>query len=157
LYTVPEQHLNATGLLPNDRTHVLKLFGSQELVTGLGLGATFLLASGTPLSEYGAIALPPPFRGLVRPRGTSGRTPTIWDLGLRLAYELPSPGGANVRTRFLLDLEHIGSPRKAVDYDQIRFTCLGSAGEQSCPNAGYGRVLHYQPPMTARIGIEAGF
>jgi hypothetical protein len=158
LYFVPEQHLNATGLLPNDRTHVLKLFGSQQVVSGLTLGTTLLVASGTPLSEYGAIpGLPPPFRGLVRPRGTSGRTPTIWDLGLRAAYDLPSPWQSGVRTRILLDLEHVGSPRKPVDYDQIRFTCLDSGGDQSCPNAGYGRVIHYQPPMTARIGIEAGF
>jgi hypothetical protein len=56
-----------------------------------------------------------------------------------------------------VDLEHIGSPRTPVDYDQIRFTCLDSSGNQACPNAGYGRVIQYQPPMTARIGLDAGF
>jgi hypothetical protein len=158
LYFVPEQQLNGTGLLPNDRTHVLKLFGSQQVGSRLALGASFLFASGTPLSEYGALpGLPPPFRGLASPRGTSGRTPAIWDAGIRAAYELPSPWRSGARTRLLLDLEHIGSPRKPVDYDQIRFTCLDNAGNQSCPNAGYGRVIQNQPPMTARIGVEAGF
>jgi hypothetical protein len=57
----------------------------------------------------------------------------------------------------LLDLEHVGSPRIPVDYDQVRFTCLDTAGNQACPNAGYGRVIQYQPPMTARLGIEARF
>jgi hypothetical protein len=158
LYFVPEQQLNGTGLLPNDRTHVLKLFGSQQVGSRLALGASFLFASGTPLSEYGGIpGLPPPFRGLARPRGTSGRTPAIWDFGLRAAYDLPSPFRSGTRTRILLDLEHIGSPRKAVDFDQIHFTCLDSGGNQSCPNAGFGRVVQYQPPMTARVGVEAGF
>ena len=158
LYFAPEQQLNGTGLLPNDRTHVLKLFGSQQLGSRLGLGASFLFASGTPLSEYGAIpGLPPPFRGLAQPRGTSGRTPAIWDLGIRAAYEITSPARSGVRTRISLDLEHVGSPRKAVDYDQIHFTCIDSESNQSCPNAGYGRVIQYQPPMTARIGVETGF
>lgn len=158
LYASPDQHRNATGLLPNDRTHVLKLFGAQHIGRGLVLGATFLLASGTPLSEYGAVpGLPPPFRALTRARGTSGRTPTIWDLGIRATYDLPTAFPGGTQTRLLLDLEHVGSPRKAVDYDQIRFTCLDSAGNQGCPNAGYGRVIHYQPPMTARLGVEARF
>ena len=158
LYASPEQHRNATGLLPNDRTHVLKLFGAQHISPTLVLGASFLLASGTPLSEYGAIpGLPPPFRGLARPRGTSGRTSSIWDLGIRVAYDLPAAYRAGVQARLLLDLEHVGSPRKAVDHDQIHFTCLDSEGNQSCPSAGYGRAIQYQPPMTGRLGIEARF
>jgi hypothetical protein len=158
LYFSPEQHDNGTGFLPNDRRHVLKVFGAQPIGSGLVLGASFLLASGTPLTEYGAITgLGPPFRGLVRQRGTAGRTPTIWDLGVRAVYDLPSPLGSGPQTRVLLDLEHLGSPRKAVDYEQVRFTCLDSEGNQACPNAGYGRVRQYQPPMTARIGAEVAF
>ena len=157
MYILPEQQLNGTGLLPNDRTHVVKLFGSQRVRSSLALGASFLLASGTPLSEYGAVSIPPPFRGLSRPRGTVGRTPMIWDLGVRVAYDTPVPLGPVKHTRLLLDLEHVGSPRKPVDYDQIRFTCLDTSGAQSCPNAGYGRVIQYQPPMTARFGLEATF
>jgi hypothetical protein len=158
LYFVAEQQRNGTGLLPNDRTHVLKLFGSQQFGSRVAVGASLLFASGTPLSEYGAIpGLPPPFRGLTQPRGTSGRTPAIWDLGIRATYHLPSLWRSDARTRLLLDIEHIGSPRTTVDYDQIRFTCVDSSGDQSCPNAGYGRIVQYQPPMTARIGVEAGF
>jgi carboxypeptidase family protein/TonB-dependent receptor-like protein len=158
MYFVPEQQLNGTGLLPNDRTHLLKLFGSQRFGSHLVLGASFLLASGTPRSEYGAIpGFPPPFRGLSRQRGTVGRTPTIWDLGIRGSYEVPVPLGSGTRARLLVDIEHVGSPQTPVDYDQIRFTCLDSSGNQACPNAGYGRVIQYQPPMTARIGLEAGF
>jgi hypothetical protein len=156
-FFTPEQHVNGTGLLPNDRTHLLKVFGSQQVGPRLVVGASLLVASGTPLSEYGAIQLPPPFRGFVRQRGTAGRTPTIWDLGIRASYDLMSPLRSRIRTRLLLDLEHIGSPRKALDYDQVHFICLDDDGNQSCPNASYGRVTWYQPPMMARLGVEIGF
>jgi hypothetical protein len=158
LYFTPEQHLNGTGFLPNHRRHVLKLFGAQPIGSRIVVGTSFLLASGTPLSEYGAIpAFGPPFRGLVSQRGTVGRTPTIWDLSFRAAYDLPSPWGPAIRTRLLFDLEHVGNPRTAVDYDQIHYTCLDDKGNQACPNAGYGRVIQYQPPMSARLGAEMGF
>ncbi len=158
LYFFPEQHENSTGRLPNDRPHVLKLFGAQPVSSRLVVGITFLVASGTPLSEFGAVSeIGPPFRKLVRERGTAGRTPAIWDVGLRTAYELPIPLRAGSQARFLLNLEHIGSPRTAVDYDQVHFTCLDSEGNQSCPNAGYGRVIQYQPPMAARLGLEMIF
>jgi hypothetical protein len=78
----------------------------------------------------------------------------VWDLGLRAAYRLPSLWAAGEESRLVLDLEHIGSPREAVDYEQLHFTCLDSGGNQACPNAGYGRVRQYQPPMTARLGLE---
>jgi Carboxypeptidase regulatory-like domain/TonB dependent receptor len=158
LYLTPEQHENGTGLLPNDRPHVLKAFGAHPVSSRLVVGAFFLLASGTPISEYGGISgLAAPFRKLVRQRGTRGRTPTIWDLGLRTTYEMPTHLRPGSRARLLLDLEHIGSPRAPVDYDQVHFTCLDDAGTQSCPNAGYGRVTQYQLPMTARLGVEMGF
>jgi hypothetical protein len=157
MYVLPQQQLHGTGLLPNDRTHVLKLFGSQQIGSRLRLGASFLFASGTPMSEYGAVPIPPPFRGLVRSRGTAGRTPSIWDLGIRTSYDLPAGLRRGLSARVVIDLEHVGSPRKAVDYDQIHFTCLDSEGGQSCPNASYGNVISYQPPMIARFGIQAGF
>jgi len=150
LWILPEQV--ATGLLPNDRTHVMKAIGSQQF-SRLTLGASLLVASGTPLSEYGGISIPPPFRGFASPRGTSGRTPTIWDLGIRASYNLPVGGSADFRARVVLDLQHLGSPRKVVDRDQWHYTCLDQNGNQSCPNAGYGRVLQYQSPMVARVGV----
>lgn len=157
MYFTPDQHVNGSGLLPNDRTHLFKLFGAQQVGSRLVLGASFLLASGTPLSEYGAIQIPPPFRGFARPRGAAGRTPTIWDLALRATYDFPFALRSGMRARLLLDLENVGSPRKPVDYDQIRFSCLDDTGNQACPHAGYGQVTQYQPPMTARFGLEMGF
>jgi hypothetical protein len=159
IYGFPSQHVGGTGLLPNDRTHLFKAQGSHQLPFGLGVGASLLIASGTPRTEYGAIAEIPflPWRGLASRRGTAGRTPAIWDLGLRVTYDLEVSRLAAVRPRVLLDLQHVGSPRAAVSYDQQRYTCLDANGNQSCPNPNYGRVTQYQPAMTARMGVVVGF
>lgn len=153
MFILPQQYVNGTGLLPNDRTHVLKLFGSRHVRPRLDVGASLLLASGTPLSEYGGIVLGAPFRGFARQRGTAGRTPAIWDLGVRASYDLPRARNAGIQTHVMLDIQHLGSPRKAVDYDQWHYTCVDASGNQSCANVGYGRVLQYQPPMMARLGL----
>jgi hypothetical protein len=153
MYILPEQHVNGEGLLPNDRTHVLKAYGAHEFSFGLNAGASLIVTSGTPLSEYGAIVIPPPFRGFASQRGTSGRTPTIWDLGMRLSYRLPIGRQSTLGARVLLDIQRLGSPRKLVDRDQWHYTCLADDGSQSCPNANYGRVAQFQQPMMARLGI----
>lgn len=151
----PEQLDNGTGLLPNDRTHVLKLFGSYRFDFGLAAGASLLWASGTPLSEYGGIPAGAPYWSFVQPRGSLGRTPALWDLNLRLAYDLPAIGRG--RPRALLDLLHVGSPNRAVTFDQVHYTGVDSNGNQTGANATYGQVTHYQPPMDARLGLIVDF
>lgn len=142
---------NATGLLPNDRTHLFKAYGSRALGHGLIMGGSILASSGTPLSEH---SLDGSYLVFSEPRGTAGRTPWIWDASLRAAYEVPARFGTN-SLRLITDIQHLGNPRRAVDFDQLRFTC--SANDSSCENATYGVVTQYQPPMTARLGIEVVF
>jgi hypothetical protein len=61
----------------------------------------------------------------------------------------------STRSKFILDVAHLGNPRRSVDFDQLRYLC--AANDASCENATYGRVTQYQPPMTARLGIEVVF
>lgn len=158
LYVAPSQWVNGSGLLPNDRTHLFKAHGAHRFRFGLDVGASLLIASGTPRTDYGALPdLPPPFFGIASQRGTAGRTPAIWDLGVRAAYAIPVTRSGAIHPRVLLDLLHVGSPRAAVASNQQRYTCLDANGNQSCPNANYGRVTQYQPPMTARLGFVAAF
>ena len=152
LYISPEQQVNAEGLLPNDRTHLLKAFGSRSIGSRLQAGASLVAASGTPLSEYGAISIGLPFKGFASGRGTAGRTPWLWDGGIRVSADLPSRAA---RSRLLFDVEHIGGS-VGVDYEQQHYSCLNGQ-QQSCPNASYGRVTRYSPPLTARVGFEWGF
>ncbi len=87
-YDLPSLLVNAYGLLPNDRTHVLHLYGSYSFDWGLDLGANFTLMSGTPISQYGRDALYGTNEGFCFPRGTAGRTPTIWSLDASAQYNI---------------------------------------------------------------------
>jgi hypothetical protein len=146
-----DQAVNSMGLLPNDRTHVLKLSGSYGFDFGLTAGGVFKLASGTPLNEYGAGVLGPFFPTFLVERGSAGRSPTIWDLNLRFIYELPAYRTA----RLVVDALHIGSPRKAVVLEQQRISGQDDDGNP-IPNPTFGGVLTYQPPMMVRIGFDIG-
>jgi hypothetical protein len=153
---LPEQAANSTGLLPSDRTHVVKLAGSYQLGLGLTVGSFNVIQSGTPLSELGASWQGSSVPVFLVTRGSAGRTPTIWDANLRLEYALPLPA-ARGSGRLVLDLLHIGSPRRGTVIEQARFLGLDESGAQTLPNPNFGKATAYQPPMAARLGLEAGF
>ena len=143
---------NAAGLVPNDRTHVFKFSGSYSFSFGLTTGISFIIQSGTPLNElafsnYGIKFL--------EPRGSLGRTPTIWDLGVRFTYELPLMN--LIRSRFILDLFHIASQFKPVDIDQLHYWSIDENGNPIDPNSTYGQAYRYQQPMSMRLGMEVSF
>jgi len=147
------------GLLPNDRTHVFKMYGSYVFDFGLTTGWFFTWQSGTPLSEYGGTwAGPNAFSHLV-PRGTAGRTPSIWDANLRLAYDLSHLTGTigGTRSRLLFDVFHLFGQKESVDIDQVHYFGLDAEGNQAGLNPNFGTVVAYQPPMTIRFGLEILF
>jgi hypothetical protein len=156
-YDLLENLVDSDGLLPNDRTHVFKFAGSYRWDFGLMLGSTFTWASGTPKSVFTASSWGPWYYNFLEPRGTDGRTPSIWDLNFRLAYDIPFHGNSGKRTRLLLDLFHIGNPRKATAYDQLAFYGMDGEGNPTDPNLYYGTPVSYQPPMSVRLGIEYVF
>lgn len=156
-FDIPELLRKADGPLPNDRPHVLKLNGGYQFPFGLSVGTSFVAQSGTPINELGGI----PGRSILYkqflvPRGTAGRTPASWDLGFRLTYMANRPV-VGVMPGVLLDVYHVGSPRRALAVDQFRFFTTDSLGNQSGPNPNYRRPTRYQPPMSARLGAVLRF
>jgi hypothetical protein len=147
----------AYGPLPNDRTHVFKFSGSYRIRYGLTTGTSFYVMSGTPLDEMGGTELGPPIYQFIGGRGNAGRTPTIWDLNLRFSYDMGYWLRSRLQPRFLVDIFHVGNPRRATDFDQIHYRSLDEEGNQSEPNATYGQAISYQPPMSVRIGMEMNF
>jgi len=147
------------GPLPNDRTHVFKTYGAYGFGSGLTAGWFFTWMSGTPLCEYGQTWAGPSAYAHVVPRGTAGRTPSIWDANLRLAYDLSGIGRGFVgaRPRMYLDIFHLFSQRDAVSFDEIRYTGLDAEGNQVGENPNYGNANQYQLPMMVRLGIETSF
>ena len=154
----PEMLENGSGLLPNDRTHGFKSWGSYRFGFGLTAGASFFWMSGTPLSEFGACpTAPAPFQCFLQQRGTNGRMANLWDLNLRLTYEPLGSSEARWQPRLTLDVFHIGNERTPVSYEQVHFFGRDEAGNQINPNPIYGLPTRYQPPMAVRLGLEVGF
>ena len=88
-------------------------------------------------------------------RGTAGRTPAIWDLNLRLIYNLPLQSYLN--TRIFLDLFHIASQREAVQFIEEKYFDIDENDVGVGENLLYGQASRYQLPMSIRLGLEMDF
>jgi hypothetical protein len=157
LFDTVEGLLHGEGVLPNDRTHILKLSGSYRLSTGITIGAFGAWQSGTPLNEFGSHPDGYPQMIFLQQRGTAGRTPSIWDLNMRISYEPSAFASSQVHPRLSVDFLHIGSRREAVNYDQAHYFNVDAEGNQTDANPTYGQPLAYQPPMAVRFGLEMRF
>ena len=145
------------GLLPNDRTHVLKLSAWYRTAFGLGAGAFAVWQSGTPLNRFGGLYPVQPWTILLVPRGSAGRTPSILDLNLRFTYALSGILPKAADARVVLDVFHVGSRRTPVNYEQVEFFNRDPLGNQFNPNPNYGLPSRFFPPMSLRLGLEVGF
>jgi hypothetical protein len=146
----PVQWPNNIGYLPNDRRHLAKLSGSWQARHDLTFGVVAWYASGTPLSEFSADPFPYS-RTNLRPRGTAGRTPDIWNADIRIAHDLRL--NDRWRPQLVLDVFNIGNQRKAVDFDQLHHL----SGDPTAINSNYMKVNQYQAPLRARAGLVVGF
>jgi hypothetical protein len=149
----PHQAVNSTGYLPNDHTHVVKLATAYDTRFGVGAGALFTFESGAPINEFaaGPGAYGPQIPSFVVQRGTAGRTPALWNVDLRLTYELPRVGGP--RARLQADVLHVGNPRRAVRVEELHYL----TSDRTAINPNYKHPTAYQPPMAARLGVQVGF
>jgi hypothetical protein len=155
-FSNPNELKDATGLLPNDRTHVFKASGSYRFGSRFAVGSYVALQSGTPLNYLGAAPDPYSFDfAFLKLRGTAGRTPWLWDVNLRLRWTLGSRGAPR-SSRITVDAFHLFSGKRPVLIDQKAFLHQNSAGNQETPNPLYGEVLLRQPPMSVRLGVEIG-
>ena len=152
-YKFEEQGHNSTGLLPNHRTHVVKLRASYRASARLEVGTFISVQSGSPLNEFGAGAQCPFCPVFLVKRGSAGRSPVLWDVNVTSFYDVKMAG---MDGRFHVDLLHLGSPRRATWLDQTRFLSQDPEGNQINPNPNFGRPLAYQPPMAVRLGFELG-
>jgi carboxypeptidase family protein/TonB-dependent receptor-like protein len=155
-FDLPGMVPNSTGLLPNDRRHVLKFSGAYRFDFGLTVGTVLAWMSGTPRNDY--VGLPAPGAlAFLQPRGSVGRTDAVCDGNLRFTYR-PTPwsvGGP--RPTLFLDLSEIGNRRSALIQDDVHYAQFDDAGNPILPNPHYGKPLEFQPPMSARLGLSVGF
>jgi len=156
-WDVLESTIDGHGLLPNDRTHVLKLAGSWRAGYGLTVGGNVSWIRGTPLNELGAAAVDPTYHTFIVPRGTAGRLPDIWDLSLRLSYDFGYWSGHDRGARILVDLLHIGSQQEVTNTDQKHYLLQDDDSNQNAPNPTYSMQTNYQPPFAVRLGAQLYF
>ena len=149
-FEFPEMLVNASGLLPNDRTHVFKFLGSYAFDFGFTAGTSLVLETGSPESVLKWSTVGFPYYDFVEQRGTGGRMPSLWDLNIRASDDLNHAVVIPMSARLIVDVFHIGSPRKAVDFDQVEF--LDNA--ETIPNPSYRDAIQFQPPMSVRLGME---
>jgi hypothetical protein len=86
-----------------------------------------------------------------------GRTPTLWDINLRLAYNLAGITGTSWRPRLIVDILHVASQRKPTALNEVHYFNIDANGNQVNPNPFYLTPTHYQQPMSVRMGMEVDF
>ena len=146
-----DHRINTEGLLPNDRTHVVKLTTSYRLGGGFSAGGIGSWMSGTPLSETANKTWYPVF---LSPRGQAGRTPNLWDVSLRLVHA--SSPGRRATVRVIGDVLNLGNPQRAVRRDMTRYRMVDPQGLPGLLNTNFLKATAFQPPMMVRIGAEIG-
>jgi hypothetical protein len=141
----PNDLTNATGILPNDRTHMLRAHGSVEIPrVGVLLGASFQHLTGRPYTGFANVTLPQGVRPIfVEPFGSRRlSSQTILDFRVSNIFRFGPARSLEV----LLDV----------------LNALNDAAEEGVatrnfysPNFGEG--VDFMPPRRAMIGARVSF
>ena len=171
-------NLDVKGLLPTDRTHVVKLYGSYMFKSGTEIGGNFYGGSGTPLSTYAWTINGIPI--FVNGRGDLGRTARLTQTDMVIAHE--KKFGETRRIRLELNVINLFNEKTSrhqfVDYN--RQQRVGSAGMNlskidlskgydykalvaASPDGAkaldprFGQTDLFNPGLAARFGIKFTF
>jgi hypothetical protein len=146
------------GPLPLDRRHQFKVYGNYLTAVGVNVGLGFNAFSGTPLTALaanplydstGEIPETPRGAGFDTVDGFRDRTPWLTSIDLHADYQLPI--GGESRLLVLADVFNLFNQREPIDYDNYTEAAFG------VPNPDFGRVIEYQDPIQARIGLRFEF
>jgi hypothetical protein len=151
------------GLLPNDRTHQVKVYGTYNLPVGLNFGAGINLSSGQPLTalaanpNYGSPGeIPMTVRGagMQTVDGFKKRTPMEAAVNAHVDYAF---GGLR-RVVLLLDVFNLGNLQRVTGYNYYyEYPQFGTL------NPDFGQVgnpvtrVAFQIPQQIRIGARFEF
>lgn len=155
----------ANGYLPNDRRHVLKVYGSYDFTEDLTFGMNATVASGRPITAFGQSyftddehiygSYGDTFYHLEQdgtysfhPRGTAGRTPWTYNIDASMRYRFALN---NVNMVASLDVFNLLDTQKATSVDEHYEVDGGDV------NPYYGAAYDFQAPRSVRLGLEANF
>ncbi|MBZ5637188.1 MAG: carboxypeptidase regulatory-like domain-containing protein [Acidobacteriia bacterium] len=135
-FDVPALVVNSTGLLPQDKTHQVKLYGSYRVTPSVSLGAAYRFATGSPISATTDPAGgSTPFFGpiFLLERGSVGRTPSLRNLDANVAWEIRDAGRAKLS--MYLDVFNLLNEQKPVRVDE-QFLAVGQPKAVIYPGLG---------------------
>jgi hypothetical protein len=165
------------GLLPTDRTHVFKLYGSYTFKWGTEAAANFYAGSGTPLSTYAWTINQIPI--FANGRGDMGRTAALTQTDLLIAHEVKIGEGRRIRFeanilnvfnqktsrhRFT-DLNRESLASSQMDLSKIDLTkgydfnalIQASPDGKNAYDPRYGLTDLFNPGFAGRLGIKFTF
>ncbi len=141
------RYLIEDGLLPNDRTHVLNFYGSYKFPWKLTVGTNMKVFSGNPITKLGFNEV---YGGPDTPmeeRGASGRTPTIYDIGLHASYPLDLRRSG--RIHLIFNVFNVLNHQKALEVDQ-RLELTGP----SDVSPDFGKATKFQDPFQVQLAAR---
>ena len=142
------------GLLPNDRTSVIKFYGTYKFVLGFGdlnLGWNYNYMSGTPLSKWdntndiGGYGNATPLDGKL---GQFGRTPNTQNIDLHVDLQLKA---GNFKVIPAIDVFNAANTRKELTEIQQATDATGNT------NAAYQQPQTWQSSRSFRFGVKVQF
>jgi len=162
----------ASGNLPNDRRHQVKLSGSYQIIENLNVGANFNFTTGRPKNSFGfhptdifaSYYEAESFvkEGQLVSRGSEGRTPNIWTLDLSATYNIDWEG-SDIMLR--ADVFNVTNNDKGTQFNERneRLERIQAVEGSDFPiligeaNPEYGLASSYQTPRYVRFSVSATF
>jgi hypothetical protein len=141
------------GILPNDVNNMVKVFASYRFGFGLNTGLGVNAAAGTPMSKLGDIPGYGTEERVLEPRGSLGRTPSIYTFDIHADYGINAGPG---QLTFGLDVFNLFNQQRATDYILSSQEDTGELFGQT-PDPDYLRINGYQDPRQIRFLIKYGF
>ncbi|OKY26981.1 TonB-dependent receptor [Thalassotalea sp. PP2-459] len=158
----------ASGNLPNDRRHVVKMTGAYNVIEDLNVGFNFNWSQGRPLNSFGfhptdAFASQYQDESFVKDgqlvsRGSQGRTPNTWSLDLSASYDMYFDDN---KVTFRADIFNVTNNDKATQLNESNerygYTDYEFGGYRGEPNPTYGLPTDFQRPRYVRFSVNAEF
>jgi hypothetical protein len=167
-FDFPELAHNASGPLPNDHAHQVKLYGSYRWSFDLTAGFFAQYLTGTPISKIGFHEFGGSYRRFITPRGSAGRTPDIFTIDLRAEYPISLQKGSLTIAVFA-DVFNVTDTQKPTYVDEMwTFAAArqtedpnecggpGTGPGTACPdgNPNWGGPVLFQAPRALRVGAR---
>jgi hypothetical protein len=163
LFDLPSLLKGAFGLLPNDRRHQFKMYGTYRTPFNMVLGFFGEVISGTPVSKLGSHTVYGRRERFIGDRGSAATSPTISHLDLHLEY--PIKVGERSELRIIADGFNVTNQQKANTVDNewtqraaLETTDVNECGgtDPGCPGANpfWNQVTAFQLPRSLRLGVK---